>query len=346
MENQDTEVQSEKRGGRGRKKKADAANGGVKGESSALTAVAPIEPRVVTPASPSRRQQEEAAVLPREKVEVNLTTLLEAGAQFGHQAARWNPRMLPYIYGTRNTVHIINLDQTLDLWKRAQKFVTDLVSRGGEALFVGTKQQAKDIIRTEALRCGGHFVTERWLGGMLTNFQTIKHSISRMQKLENFLHDAEQPDTKIKLGKFERLNISRELDRLYSNLGGIRMMKKHPDVVFVIDINKEAIAVAESRRLRIPVIALVDTNTDPGSVDFPIPANDDASRAIRLFTAGISDAVTLGKEQYAAYRAAQAEAQERARESKAKGKTREKVVESPAEGDQAEIAEVSPAVTG
>lgn len=228
-------------------------------------------------------------------VEVNVTSLLEAGAHFGHQTERWNPKMLPYIYGIRNNTHIINLDLTHKQFERSRKFICDVSARGGTVLFVGTKTQAREIVKEQALRCGAFYVTTRWLGGTLTNFQTLKNSIDRMKKLEDFLAASELEGSKIKLNKKEKLSISRELTKLESNLGGIRNMKRPPDVIFVIDIMKEEIAVQEGNRLHIPVVALVDTNTDPDVVDFPIPSNDDSTKTIRLFATAVANAVAEGR---------------------------------------------------
>jgi small subunit ribosomal protein S2 len=223
---------------------------------------------------------------------------MDAGAHFGHQTQRWNPKMLPNIYGARNGVHIINLDITMKKWEIARKYIVDRVSLGGNLLFVGTKQQAKDIIREEATRCGAFFIASRWLGGCLSNFQTIKNSIERMRRLENLLQEAAQENSKVKLHKKERLDISRQVEKLESNLGGIRNMKKTPDVIFLVDVVKESIAIAEANRLHIPVVALVDTNADPSAVSFAIPSNDDASRTIRLFCAAVADAVLEGRAIY------------------------------------------------
>jgi small subunit ribosomal protein S2 len=247
-------------------------------------------------------KNKESYEAPEYPVQVSIKTMLDAGAHFGHQTHRWNPKMLPYIYGARNGVHIINLDLTIKLWDRARKYIVDTMSRGGNILFVGTKTSAREIVRHEAARCGALHVTTRWLGGTLSNFQTIKASIERMRKMEDLLAKAEEPDTKVKLHKRERLEISKELEKLNESLGGIRNMKKVPDVLFVVDINKEANAIAEARRLRIPVIALVDSNVDPTIVDFPIPSNDDAARTISLFVAAVADAVAAGKAEYDARR--------------------------------------------
>lgn len=231
-------------------------------------------------------------------VDVSIKALLDAGAHFGHQTERWNPKMLPFIFGERNGVHIINLDYTLRKWEIARKFILDRVSLGGTVLFVGTKHQSRDIISREAKRCGSFFVTSRWLGGTLTNFQTIKKSVDRMKKLEELLHASEQPETKVRLAKKEKLSISRQLEKLNANIGGIRNLKKSPDVLFVVDINKEDLAVAEARRLHIPVVALVDSNVNPDTVDFPIPSNDDATKTVELFCAAVADAVIEGTESY------------------------------------------------
>jgi small subunit ribosomal protein S2 len=209
---------------------------------------------------------------------------------------------LPFIYGERNGIHIINLDLTQKLWDRARKYVVDTLSRGGSILFVGTKLQAREIVATEAARCGAFHVTSRWLGGTLSNFQTIKNSIDRMRKMEDLLAEAEKPDTKVRLVKKEKLTMSRDVGKLSANLGGIRSMKRLPDVLFVVDIVKEDIAVAEARRLHIPVIALADTNSNPDLVDFPIPANDDATRTIQLFVAEMANAVAEGRAQFEARR--------------------------------------------
>jgi small subunit ribosomal protein S2 len=216
---------------------------------------------------------------------ITIKNLLDAGAHFGHQTQRWNPKMMPYIYTARNGIHIINLDTTMKLWLRARKYIVDTTSRGGTVLIVATKQQAREIVQQEAKRSGAFFVTHRWFGGTLTNFETIKRSIERMRKLEEYLQKSEEVGSEIKLKKREKLSISRELDKLTVSLGGIRNQK-------------EAIAVAEARRLRIPVIALVDTNVDPTEVQFPIPSNDDAARTIQLYLGGVADAIIEGRSAY------------------------------------------------
>ncbi len=229
---------------------------------------------------------------------ITIRSLMDAGAHYGHQTQRWNPKMLPFIYGARNGVHIINLDLTLKKWEIARKYIVDRVALGGNVLFVGTKQQAKDILKEEATRCGAFYVASRWLGGCLSNFQTMKNSIERMRKLENLLAEANMENSKVRLHKKERLDISRQLEKLEANLGGIRNMKKVPDVLFVVDVVKEQIAIAEANRLHIPVVALVDTNADPGEVAFPIPSNDDAARALKLFISAAADAVLEGRAIY------------------------------------------------
>lgn len=237
---------------------------------------------------------------PKSDTVVSVKTLLDAGAHFGHQTERWNPKMMPYIYTQRNGVHIIDLDLTMRAWERARKFIADKVAIGGSLLFVGTKLQGREIVISEAARCGAFHITSRWLGGTLTNFQTIKNSIDRMRKLEELLAKANDEKSEVKLNKKERLTIARDLSKLEANLGGIRSMRRVPDVLFVMDINKEAIAVSEARRLHIPVVALVDTNTDPSVVDFAIPSNDDSARTLRLFASAVADAVLDGREAFEA----------------------------------------------
>lgn len=228
-------------------------------------------------------------------VNINIETLMEAGAHFGHQSDRWNPKMLPNIYTKKNGIYVINLDKTIEQWKRARAAIVSLASRGSQILFVGTKLQAREAVKHEAQRCGAYFVSSRWLGGTLSNFQTIKNSIERMRKLEDLLAQSNQEDSKIKLAKKERLYIARELQKLEQSLGGIRDMRKLPDALFIVDIVKEDIAVKEARRLRIPVFALVDTNANPTLIEYPVAANDDATRTIRLLTAAVADAVIEGK---------------------------------------------------
>jgi len=213
--------------------------------------------------------------------------LLEAGVHFGHQTSRWNPKMAPYIYGDRDGVHIINLGKTLRLLRDAMNFLSRTIAGGGEVLFIGTKRQAQEVITEEAERCGMPSVTHRWLGGMLTNFTTIRKSIERLVEVEKHLSEGQVE----RLTKKEIIMFERERDKLLKNLGGIRNMEKLPAAVFIVDPHREKIAVKEARRLNIPIVALCDTNCNPDEADYPIPGNDDAIRAIRLFAAGIADTV-------------------------------------------------------
>ena len=222
---------------------------------------------------------------------VTMRQMLEAGLHFGHQTRRWNPKMKPYIYGPRNGIYIVNLDITMKLFKKAYGAMVDAVADGGTVLFVCTKRQGQVIIREEAARCGMFFINHRWLGGMLTNFQTIRHSVDRLKKIE-----AMQADGSIKrFPKKEVLQMEKERIKLDRNIGGIKNMRSLPNVLFVIDPKKEDIAVEEANKLGIPVIALTDTNCDPDGVDFVIPGNDDAIRAIKLVTSMMAEAVLEGK---------------------------------------------------
>lgn len=235
------------------------------------------------------------------EVEYSLKTLLSNGVHFGHQTNRWNPAMAPYIYTVRNGIHIINLPRTLECAEAAFKAVRDNSATGGTILFVGTKRQAQTVISEEAQRCGAFFVSHRWLGGMLTNFSTITRSIDRMKKIEVLLSEEEERKDKGESAKFtkkERLMLSREYEKLENSLGGIKDMHTPPKMMFVVDVKREEIAVKEAKKLGIPVVALVDTNCDPNSVEFPVPSNDDGTRAIRLFTAGIANAVIEGRKSY------------------------------------------------
>jgi len=222
---------------------------------------------------------------------ISMRELLEAGVHFGHQTTRWNPKMKPFIYGARNGIYIIDLQKTVPAFDTAYNFVSATVARGESVLFVGTKKQAQEVIRSHSVRCGMYNVTNRWLGGTLTNFRTIKGSIDRMRSIEKMLTDG----TMERLTKKEVLRLHREHIKLDANLGGIKNMEHLPGVVFVIDTLKEHIAVAEARKLRIPIVAVVDTNSNPEGIDFPVPGNDDAIRAIELFTGKIADAVIEGK---------------------------------------------------
>lgn len=208
----------------------------------------------------------------------SMRQLLEAGVHFGHQTHRWNPKMAPFIYGERNNIHILDLSQTVPLLNSALKVVSDTVARGGRVLFVGTKRQASDIIADAANRSAQYYVHARWLGGMMTNWKTISNSIQRLRKLDELLAGEAQGFT-----KKERLNLEREREKLDRALGGIKDMGSVPDLMFIIDTNKEAIAIQEAKRLGIPVVAVIDSNCDPDQIDYPIPGNDDAARAIALY---------------------------------------------------------------
>ncbi len=223
--------------------------------------------------------------------EVNVKELLEAGAHFGHQVSRWNPKMRPYIFASKGGIHILDLEQTVDAVKKACKFVTETVALGNSVLFVGTKKQAKAIIETEAKRVSQFYVCNRWLGGMLTNFKTIKASIDRLVVLEK---QAASPDFE-KFTKKERLMVEREIAKLLNVLAGIRNMQKLPGCIFIVDPKKEDIAKKEARRLGIPIVALLDTNCDPQGIDYVVPANDDAIRSIQLITQAMADACEEGQ---------------------------------------------------
>ncbi|MDY0390392.1 30S ribosomal protein S2 [Desulfobulbus oligotrophicus] len=222
---------------------------------------------------------------------ITMRKMLEAGLHFGHQTRRWNPKMKPYIYGPRNGIYIINLDITMKLFRKAYSSMVDIVENGGSVLFVCTKRQGQAIIKEEADRCGMHYINHRWLGGMLTNFQTIKHSVERLKKIESM-----QEDGSINLfPKKEILQMEKERVKLDRNIGGIKNMRSLPSALFVIDPKKEQIAIDEANKLGIPVIALTDTNCDPDGINFVIPGNDDAIRAIKLMTTMMAEAVNEGK---------------------------------------------------
>jgi small subunit ribosomal protein S2 len=223
---------------------------------------------------------------------IGLRALIDAGVHFGHQTRRWNPKMRPFIFGARNGIHIIDLDQTATLFKRAFDFVTEAVGRGGHVLFVGTKRQAVDVIREEAERSGQFYVTGRWLGGTLTNFRTVKGAIERLRELERMFEDG----TAEQLLKKEQMRLRREADRLEKFIGGIKMMNTLPAVLYVIDPHHEHIAVSEARKLHIPIVAVTDTNCDPDQIDFVVPGNDDAIRSIKLFTSRLADAAIEGQQ--------------------------------------------------
>jgi small subunit ribosomal protein S2 len=220
--------------------------------------------------------------------------LLEAGVHFGHQVRRWNPKMKEYIFGERNGIYIIDLQKTQRMFREAIGFMTNLIAedRGRTVLFVGTKRQAQDAIREEAEKCGQYFVNQRWLGGLLTNFQTVQKSIKRLKDLESMQTDGRYE----KLTKKERIKLDRERESLNKNLSGIKNMSRLPDAVFIIDVKKEEIAVAEANRLGIPIVAVVDTNCSPEGIDYVIPGNDDALRAVRLFASRIADSIVEGNQ--------------------------------------------------
>ncbi len=222
---------------------------------------------------------------------IAMKDLLEAGVHFGHQTKRWNPKMKPYIFGERNGIYILDLGRTSKLYREAADFIANTAAQGGTVLFVGTKRQAQDAIAEEAQRCGMFYVNQRWLGGLLTNFSTIQRSLARLRELEAMTTDGRYET----LSKKEIARLDKERRKLAKNLDGIRGMGRLPDAVFIVDTRHEQIAVDEARKLKIPVIGVVDTNCDPDEVDYVIPGNDDALRSIRLFAAGIADAVLAGR---------------------------------------------------
>ena len=219
--------------------------------------------------------------------------MLEAGVHFGHQTRYWNPKMAQYIFGHRNKIHIINLEKTVDKYQEATKFVKQLAARGGNILFVGTKRAARELVATEAARCGMPFVDARWLGGMLTNFKTVKTSVKRLKDMEAVVAEGGAE----RMIKKEGLLFQRELDKLNKSIGGIKDMNGLPDAMFVIDVGYHKIAIAEAKTLGIPVVAVVDTNHSPEGIDYVIPGNDDSAKAIALYAKGIADAVLEGREQ-------------------------------------------------
>ena len=241
---------------------------------------------------------------------ISMKQLLEAGVHFGHQTRRWNPKMKPYIYTERNGIYIIDLQKSVGMVDDAYNAVVDIVKNGGKILFVGTKKQAQDAIRTEAERCGMYYVNERWLGGMLTNFKTIQSRIARMKEIEAMAEDG----TFEVLPKKEVLQLKKQLEKLEKNLGGIRNMKKLPDAIFIVDPKKERICVQEAHTLHIPLIGICDTNCDPEELDYVIPGNDDAIRAVKLLVSTMANAVVEAK-QGAAQETADDEAAEAAAEA-------------------------------
>lgn len=223
---------------------------------------------------------------------ITMKQLLEAGVHFGHQSKRWNPKMKKFIYSSRNDIHVIDLHKTIPLIEKAYNFVKDTVEKGGTVLFVGTKKQAQESIEEEAKRCGMFYVNQRWLGGMLTNFKTLKKNLTRMKDIEKMETDG----TFEKLPKKEVASLKRVYVKIVKGLGGVRDMNAMPSILFVVDSKKELIALQEARRLDIPIVGVVDTNCDPEEVDYPIPANDDAIKSIKLLTSLIADAVIAGRQ--------------------------------------------------
>jgi small subunit ribosomal protein S2 len=226
-------------------------------------------------------------------VSVTMRQMLEAGVHFGHQTRYWNPKMAPYIFGHRNKIHIINLERTLDMYQEALKFARKLAANRGSLLFVGTKRQAREILREEAMRCQMPFVDHRWLGGMLTNFKTVKQSIKRLKEMEAMSLDGSFE----RIAKKEALGLQREMQKLQRSLGGIKELTSLPDALFIIDVGYQKGAVQEANKLGVPVIGVVDTNHTPEGIDYVIPGNDDSSRAIRLYARGMADAVLEGRSQ-------------------------------------------------
>ena len=260
---------------------------------------------------------------------IAMKDLLEAGVHFGHQTKRWNPKMKPYIFGERNGIYILDLGRTAKLYREAADFMSNVAAQGGTVLFVGTKRQAQDAIAEEAQRCEMFFVNQRWLGGLLTNFTTIQRSLARLRDLEAMETDGRYET----LSKKEIAQLEKEKRKLQKNLEGIRHMSRLPDALFVVDTRKEKIAVDEARKLKIPVIGVVDTNCDPDEVDYVIPGNDDALRAIRLFASRIADAIVSGRgirESAQAEETADAEGDERARRGRAPRQARPEQATSPA----------------
>ena len=223
-------------------------------------------------------------------VKINIKTLLEAGCHYGHQTRRWNPKMKPYIFGERNDIYILDLKQTVVDADKAYSFLKETAAKGGKVLFVGTKKQAQEPIATQAERCGMPFINQRWLGGMLTNFVTMRSRIDRMEELEAMVEDGRMADR----GKKEQSVLTKELEKLQRNLGGVRDMKAIPQALFVVDTKREELAVREANRLRIPVVGLLDTNSDPDVIDYGVPANDDAIRSVSLMCELMADAVLAG----------------------------------------------------
>jgi small subunit ribosomal protein S2 len=281
-------------------------------------------------------------------VEITIKQLLEAGVHFGHQTSRWNPKMKPYIFGARNGIHIIDLQQTVGMLRDVCGFVRDLAAEGGQVLFVGTKKQAQEVVREEAERCDMFYINNRWLGGMLTNFQTIRKSIDRLKRLEEMLETSAVAEA---LTKKELLGMSRERDKLMTVLGGIKTMRKLPDAMFVVDTKKEEIAVREANKLGIPVLAAIDSNCDPDLVTHKVPGNDDAIRAIRLFSSAIAEAALEGRAVLEEQQQGEREQQEQTEQTEPqvseqaaatpKASTQEATPEAPAESPSVEGGSVA-----
>jgi small subunit ribosomal protein S2 len=253
---------------------------------------------------------------------ISMKLLLEAGVHFGHQTNKWNPKMKPYIFGARNGIYIIDLQQTVGMFQAAYNFVADMVAGGGKLLFVGTKKQSQEAVREEAERCGMPYINQRWLGGMVTNFTTIKKSIDRLNSLDKMFND----DSIRAFPKKEILKLQKEKDKLEKVLGGIRNIGGYPGGLFIVDPKRESIAVNEAKKLKIPIVAIVDTNCDPDDINFVIPGNDDAIRAIKLFSSKIADAVLEGKKRFE--ERLQAESDKGAAESRPKPEDESDVPES------------------
>jgi small subunit ribosomal protein S2 len=272
-------------------------------------------------------------------INVSLRSLLEAGVHFGHQTGRWNPKMKPFIFAKRNGIYIIDLQKTQNALNTALQFLEEEAAQGGKVLFVGTKRQAQEIVAEEAQRCGASYVNHRWLGGLLTNFQTISKSLERFRELEAMSNDGRFE----LLTKKEVLMLRREMDKLERNLAGIKNMGGLPDVVFVIDIRRERIAVDEALRLGIPVVAVVDTNCDPDGIDYVIPGNDDALRSIRLFCKDAADAVLSGRGTYEANQAdKRREAEEKKAAAKKESSDAEDQAQEPEPAAEAAVQEAEP----
>jgi len=263
---------------------------------------------------------------------VSMRQMLEAGVHFGHQTRYWNPKMGSYIFGQRNKIHIINLEQTLPLFKDAMNFLGTLSANGGKILFVGTKRAAHDTVREEAERCGMPYVNHRWLGGMLTNFKTIKQSIKRLKELEEMFKDG---SVEQRFNKKEALVLEREMTKLDRSLGGIKDMRSLPDALFVVDTGHEKIAINEANKLGIPVVGVVDTNNDPIDIDYVIPGNDDAIRAVQLYVQGVSAAVLEGRAS-AAHIGLEAEEAEKPKKAKKAKVAEEPVAEAQAKEEASE----------